>query len=97
MIQFNLTPVSGTVVLNGKCSYDKSLSDDEYREEIVEFQIELNWDSDTIAGTSIRRIVFLDPIPENKTTAIKEKIEEAYYKLYKKPIILMTDNNKIYE
>ena len=94
MIQFKLTPVSGVIVLNGKYLYDKSLSEDEYRQEIVEFQIELSWDSDRLMGTRVKRIIFLDPIPDDMAAKAKEKIEQAYHKLYKKPTVLMVDSEK---
>lgn len=92
MIQFNLTPVSGVIILSGKYSYDQSLTEDEYREALADFQIELTWDSDMLMNTSIRRIIWLDPIPFDDARKGEERIRDAYQRLSKKPIVLMRDN-----
>ena len=92
MIQFNFTPLSGEVVLNGKYSYDKSITDDEYRGDIAEFQIVLSWNSDMLMSSHIKRIIWLDPIPFDDARIGEEKIRDAYLKLNKKPVVLMKDN-----
>jgi len=91
MIQFNLTPVSGVIILNGKYLFDISTSDDEYRQQIAEFQLELSWDSDMLMGTTIKRIIWLDPISEDRTLIAEDKIRDAYSRLGKVPSVLMKD------
>lgn len=91
MIQFNLTPVSGVIILNGKYLFDISGSDDEYRQQIAEFQLELSWDSDMLMGTIIKRIIWLDPISDDKALVAEDKIRDAYARLGKVPSVLMKD------
>jgi hypothetical protein len=93
MIQFNLTPASGVMILNGKYIYDKSTSDDEYNQEIAEFQLELSWGSDMLMGTRITRIVWLDTVKKGNIQEIEQEIIDAYYKLSKEPSVSIKDKN----
>jgi hypothetical protein len=91
MIQFNLTPVSGVIILNGKYLFDISASDDKYCQQIADFQLELSWDSDMLMGTTIKKILWLDPISEDETLIAEDKIRDAYSKIGKIPNVLMKD------
>lgn len=91
MIQFNLTPVYGVMALNGKYLYDISETDDEYRQDIAEFQIELAWDSDMLMGTRIQKIIWLTNVPDSRVLDMEEKIKQAYKKIGKEPKVSMGD------
>lgn len=90
MINIDLTPVSGIIILTGKYLWDKSESKNNELSESSDFQIELTWGSDLMIGITIKRIIWLDEIPGDKKPSAEEEIREAYKNLHKKPVILLT-------
>lgn len=90
MIKIDLTPQSGTIVLIGSYLWDKSGNLDEVNQEISNFQVILAWNSDLMIGMTIKRIVWIDEIPEDKKPHFENEIHEVYTNLHIKPTILLT-------